>query len=236
MTTAQEVRSALLAELATITDAVRDGSWRSGEISSESPNQLGSTENPMSALGGAGLDWMMQFVSFLEEPLHQLRGNPDPMSSGATGFSDAGQDVASTADTYRQSTTTDTDGWSGEAADGYRESGDQYADGISALGESSSTVASAITGAAEVVGQVVGAVTGLVAEAVGQSIAAAIPQCVQIAVDCAQRIAAQLAALLSSGENLLKLVDGAIAVMGMAKQVLSQISTQGTTEQEDVRA
>ncbi|GAA4428940.1 WXG100 family type VII secretion target [Actinokineospora soli] len=249
-TTAQEIETALLAEVAAIAAAVRDGSWRSGEISSDAPDQLGSTENPMSGLSSSGLDWMTQFVSFLEEPLNELRGNPDPMSSGATGYSDAGTDVSGTADDYRKSTETDTDGWTGDAASGYRQSGSQYADGLSALGEGSSTVAGAISGAAEVVGQVVGIVTGLVAEAIGrivpimtqavaaapvtfgQSIAAAIPQCVQIAVDYGQRIAGQLAALLSSGENLLKLVEGALAVMDVAKQVLSAISSQGTTGQE----
>ncbi|MGH3762268.1 hypothetical protein [Actinophytocola sp.] len=47
----------------------------------------------------------------------------------------------------------------------------------------------------------------------GQSIAAAIPQCVRIAVDYAGRIAGKLAALLSSGEKLIKLIDGALGVL-----------------------
>ena len=39
-------------------------------------------------------------------------------------------------------------------------------------------------------------------------LAAAIPQCVQIAVECGGQIAAKLGELLTSGENLVKLVEG----------------------------
>ncbi|UVS78767.1 hypothetical protein Actkin_02503 [Actinokineospora sp. UTMC 2448] len=236
-----------LTELAAIANSVRGKGWLDGEISGDgSLEALGSSASPLSGLDSAGLGWLTSFVSFLEEPLHHLRGNPDSLSSGAQGFEGAGTEITAAADTYRQSTTKDTEDWSGQAASGYREAGARFADGVGALGEGSGTVASAISGAAEVVAQVVGIVSGLVAEAVGrmapimsqavaaapvtfgQSIVAAIPQCVQIAVDYGQRIAGKLAALLSSGENLLKLIDGALAVMDLVKQVLSQISSQST--------
>ncbi len=242
----------LLIELTVTTDAVRTKSWRSDEISGSgaSLDLIGATGSPLSALDGAGLGWLTPFVSFLEEPLNQLRGDPSPVTSGAQGLDSAGKDVTAAADTYRHSTSTETDDWSGDAASGYREAGSQYADGLAALGESSATVASALSGAGEVVAQVVEIVTGLVAEAVGkivpimteavaaapmtfgQSIAAAIPQCVQIAVDAGQQILGKLAALMASGQNLLKLVEGAVAVMGIVKQVLSRISQQSTQQEE----
>jgi uncharacterized protein YukE len=238
----------LLIEITVTTDAVRNRSWQSGEISGSnaSLDNLGSTANPLSELAGSGLGWVKPLVSFLEEPLNQLRGDPSPVSSGAQGYGDAGQKVAATADSYRQSTTKETDEWSGQAASGYQKSGSEYADGLAALGESSSTVASAISGAGEVVAQVVDIVTRLVAEAIGKiipimtkavaeapatfgaSIAAAIPQCVQIAVDYGQQILGKLAALLSSGENLLKLVTGAVTVMQMVTTALSGISGRAT--------
>jgi hypothetical protein len=242
----------LLVEVTVTTDAVRTKTWLSNEISgSGAPMDLiSSTESPLSTLGGAGLGWLTPFVSFLEEPLNQLRGNPGPVTSGARGFDSAGQDVTAAADTYRRSTTDETGDWSGDAAKGYREAGSQYADGLAALGESSTTVASALSGAGEVVAQVVEIVVGLVTEAVGkivpimteavaaapatfgQSIAAAIPQCVQIAVDAGQQVLGKLAALLSSGQNLLKLVDGAVAVMGLVTKALSRISQQSTQSEE----
>jgi uncharacterized protein YukE len=238
----------LLVEITVTTDAVRDKSWQSGEItgSNASLDTLGSTANPLTELAGSGLGWLTPLVSFLEEPLNQLRGDPSPVSSGAQGCGDAGRDVTSTADSLRQSSTKETDEWSGQAASGYQKSSSEYADGLAALGESATTVATAIAGAGEVVAQVVDIVTRLVAEAIGKiipimtkavaeapatfgaSIAAAIPQCVQIAVDYGQQILGKLAALVSSGENLLKLVTGAVAVMQLVTTALSGISGKST--------
>lgn len=241
----------LLVEITVTTDAVRKKTWVSGDISGDgtgdgAPLELvGSTTSPLSGLDSAGLGWVLPLISFLEEPLAQLRGDPEPVASGAQEFDRAGQDVTAAADTYRKAATKETEDWSGDAGSGYRDAGSQFADGLTALGESSTTVASALTGAGEVVAQVVQIVTGIVADAVGRivpimteavaqapvtfgaSIAAAIPQCVQIAVDAGQQIAGKLAALLASGENLLKLVDGALAVMRIVKQVLSKISGGG---------
>ncbi|MCT2582347.1 WXG100 family type VII secretion target [Actinophytocola gossypii] len=248
----QPTTAELLVELRLTTDAVRGKAWLSGEItgSTATLSALGSTENPLTGLSGAGLDWLMPMVSFLEEPLNQLRGNPDPVAAGADGFDGAGRDTATVADDYRRSTTEETDEWAGEAADGYRAAGAQQADGLAALGEASTTVASAVAGAGEVVAQVVDIVTRLVAEAVGkivpimtqavaaapatfgQSIVAAIPQCVGIAVDYGQRILGKLAALLASGDNLLKLVDAALAVLDLVKQVLTPIGQQSTQPEQ----
>jgi hypothetical protein len=49
---------------------------------------------------------------------------------------------------------------------------------------------------------------------------------VQIAVECGMRIAAKLGELLASGENLIKLVEGAQAVLKIVKQALSVIGEQ----------
>jgi uncharacterized protein YukE len=241
----------LLADLTSASDAVQRKDWLSAGLSGAGAalDVLGSAASPLSALGGAGLGWFTQFVSFLEEPLGQLRGNPGSVSSSAQGFDGAGQQVASLARSYRQSTGTETSDWSGSAASAYRNSGAQHADGIAALGQASTTVASAIAGAGEVVAQAIEIVTQLVTEAVakiipimtqavaaapatfGQSIAAAIPQCVQIAVEYGQKILEKLAALLASGQNLLKLVQGAQAVVQTVKEVLTQISQQSTQGQ-----
>lgn len=240
--------ASLLAELQSANSSVQGNGWVSSELSGGSGglNMLGSTTNPLTALTTAGLGFMTQLVSFLEEPLHQLRGNPDSVSSGSQAYGGAGQDVSDVANDYKQSTQNETSDWSGTSADDYRNAGSQHANGVSALGQASTTVASAIAGAGEVVGQAVGIITELVNEAVGkivpimtqaiaaapatfgQSIAAAIPQCVQIAVEYGQKIAQKLGALLSSGQNLMKLVQGALAVVDTVKQVMSAISQQST--------
>ncbi|EWC64154.1 hypothetical protein UO65_0480 [Actinokineospora spheciospongiae] len=204
--------------------------------------------NPLGGLAAAGLGWFMPLVSFLGEGLTQLQGgNGSSVSAGSRDFGDAGQSIGGVAEEYRQSATTQTAGWTGAAADEYRQAANQHADGIAGLGEASTGVGSAIIGAGQVVAQAIAEVTELIAEAVaqivpiltqaiaragetfGQSVVEAIPPCVGIAVEYALRIAAKLAALVASGENLMKLVQGGMAVVELIEQALSGISGQSVS-------
>ena len=208
-------------------------------------SMLSSALNPLGGLAAAGLSWFMPLVSFLGEPLTQLQGgNEGSVASGSQDFDNAGQDIAGVAGSYRQSAGTQTSEWSGTAATEYRDAAAQHADGVEGLGEASNTVGSAIIGAGQVVAQAIAEVTQLIAEAVaqivpimtqaiaragetfGQSVVEAIPPCVAIAVEYALRIAAKLAALVASGNNLLKLVEGALGVVDLIKAAMTTISKQ----------
>jgi uncharacterized protein YukE len=237
----------LVVDLKATDDAVRAKGWVAPGLGVPGAplGLLGSTLNPLTGLAAAGLGWFMPFVSFLGEGLTQLQGgNGASVTSGARDFGAAGQDIAGVADTYRTSTSAQTSGWSGAAASEYRDAAAQHADGIAGLGQASTTVGSAIIGAGQVVAQAIAEVTELIAEAVaqivpimtqamaragetfGQSVVEAIPPCVGIAVEYALRIAAKLAALVASGDNLLKLVQGGMAVVDLIQQALSGISQQ----------
>ena len=237
----------LVADLQSTDDAVRANGWVAPGLGTPgaSTGLLGSTLNPLTGLATAGLGWFLPFVSFLGEGLTQLQGgNGASVTSGAQDFGAAGQDIAGVAGSYRESTSAQTSNWSGTAASEYRDAGAQHADGVAGLGQASNTVGSAIIGAGQVVAQAIAEVTELIAEAVaqivpimsqavaragetfGQSVVEAIPPCVGIAVEYALRIAAKLAALMASGDNLLKLVQGAMAVVDLIQQALSGISQQ----------
>ncbi|WP_063741284.1 hypothetical protein [Saccharothrix syringae] len=239
--------TALLAELRATGDAVGGREWLSDELAGEPAaplGSLGSTERPLSALDGAGLGFLTPMISFLEEPLDQLRGDPGAVSAGAGEFDSAARDATAVAAEYRSTAGAETDGWSGRASSDYLRKGTELADGVLSVAETSLTAAKALVGAGEVVAQVVEVVTGLVAKAVGQigpimtkaiaeapatfgqSIALAIPECVRIAVECGVEIAGKLAALLASGENLIKLVEGALGVLKVVKEVMSFIGEQ----------
>jgi hypothetical protein len=239
--------NALLAELRAAGAAVDNKEWLSSDLAGGQPaplGALGSTERPLSALDSAGVGFLTPMISFLEEPLDQLRGDPGSVTSGATEFDTAGRDATSVAEEYRSSVGDETSEWSGEASTDYLKTGTELADGILSIAETSLTSAKAMIAAGEVVAKVVADVTQLITEAVGkitpiitqavaaapatfgQSIAVAIPQCVQIAVDCGTRIAGKLAELLASGENLIKLVEGALSVLKVVKEVLSFIGEQ----------
>lgn len=237
----------LLAELRLAGNAVGNREWLSAELAGEpavSLDTLGSTASPLSGLAGAGVGFLTPMISFLEEPLHQLRGDPDSVSAGAGEFDSAGQDASAVGEEYRSAAGRETSEWSGASAASYQQTGMELADGILSIAETSLTSAKAMIGAGEVVAQVIDIVTRLITEAVGkivpimteaiaaapatfgQSLAVAIPQCVQIAVDCGVQLAGKLAALLSSGENLIKLIDGALGVLKIVKQVLTFIGEQ----------
>jgi hypothetical protein len=239
--------NALLAQLRVAKGAVDRKEWLSAELSGGQPGSvdaISSTGNPLSTLDSSGMGFLTPMVSFLEEPLGQLRGDPSSVSSGASEFDGAGQSGTTVAEEYRSTAGSQTSEWSGQAASDYLSKGTDLADGILSIAETSLTSAKALIGAGEVVGKAVADVTQLITEAVGkivpimtqaiaeapptfgQSIAVAIPQCVQIAVDYAGRIADKMAALLSSGENLMKLVDGALGVLKIVKQVMSFIGEQ----------
>jgi uncharacterized protein YukE len=234
-------------DLRTTGDAVRSKGWVAPGLGSPAAplGLLGSSLNPLSGLVAAGLGWFVPLVSFLGEPLTQLQGGDGAsVSSGAGDFAGAGRDLGGVADAYRESTSAQTSRWSGQAAEEYRTTAARHADGVAGLGAASSTTGDAITGAGEVVAQCIAEVTELVAEAVahivpimtqamaragetlGQSVVEAIPQCVGIAAEHATRIAAKLAALLASADNLLKLVQGGMAVVDRINQALPSISRQ----------
>lgn len=239
--------AALLAELRSVSAAVDSKEWLSGGLAGDPDAPLGalnSTERPLSALDGAGVGFLTPMISFLEEPLNQLRGDPDSVSSGAGEFDSAGKDATSVAEEYRSSVGDETSEWSGQAGTDYLKAGTELVDGILSIGETALTSGKAMIAAGEVVAKVVAAVTRLITEAIaritpiitqalaaaaatlGQSLAVAIPQCVQIAVEYGGKIAGKLAELLASGENLVKLVEGALGVLKVVKEVVSFIGEQ----------
>jgi uncharacterized protein YukE len=239
----------LLAQIHETAAAVRGRSWASPELSGGTGglgNLAGGTD-PVAGLSSAGLGWFAPFVSFLSQPSSVLQGNPGPVSTGSSGFAQGGQAVSGLASQYQQAASTETKGWTGDASSAYQGTSTQILDSISSLAEAAYSMSDAIAGAGEVVGQAVGIITQLGGEAIGQivpimsqavaaapltggqSIAAAIPQCVAIATNYGQQMLAKLAALLASGQNLLKLVKGALAVVQLVTKALKQLGQQSTS-------
>jgi hypothetical protein len=244
----------LVVDLKANDDAVRANGWVAPGLGMPGAplGMLESTLNPLGGLAAAGLGWFMPLVSFLGDGLTQLQGgNSASVSSGSQDFGAAGQDIGDLASSYRASTSAQTSEWSGAAASDYRDTAAQHADGVAGLGQASTGVGSAIIGAGQVVAQCIAEVTELIAEAVsqivpimtqaiaragetfGQSVAEAIPPCVGIAVEYALRIAAKLAALMASGDNLMKLVQGAMAIVGLIQQAMQGISQQSVRSEPD---
>ncbi|MEV0698963.1 hypothetical protein AB0I53_13740 [Saccharopolyspora sp. NPDC050389] len=240
----QSSTSQVVDDLKSTIQAVQNKDWQTGDFGGAGAGMqlLGSVSNPLSALAGAGFGFLAESVSFLEEPLQQLAGDPSSIASGSQGFQDAGRAVSTIADAYGQSTGPETSGWSGEAAAGYLKTGAELVDGINGLGQAGVALAEAAAGAGEAVAKTLQEVTTLVNEAVGKiimimnqaiaaaqatfgaSIAAAIPQAVQVAVEYGGRIMGHLQTLLSSAQNLMTHVDSTAKAVAALTDKIVQIS------------
>ncbi|HEX6361077.1 hypothetical protein [Actinophytocola sp.] len=239
--------NALLAQLRIAKGAVDKKEWLSADLAggpTVSLDTINSTGSPLSTLDSSGMGFLTPMVSFLDEPLNQLRGDPSPVSSGANEFDGAARNGTAVAEEYRSTASGQTSEWSGQAASDYLSKGTELADGILSIAETALTTAKGLIGAGQAVAKTVADVTTLINEAVGrivpimskaiaeapmtfgQSIAAAIPECVGIAVECAGKIAGKMAELLSSGENLIKIIDGSVGVVKLVKEVLTFIGKQ----------
>jgi hypothetical protein len=239
----------LVADLSATNDEVRGMGWVAPGLGVPgSPlGLLTSTLNPLATLVTSGLGWFAPMVSFLGEPLTQLQGgNSASISSGSQSFDEAGKNLDGVAGALKGAISAETTGWSGTAASDYRATATQQADGVSGLGQASTTTGSAIIGAGQVVAQAIAEVTEIISEAVAEivpimtqamarqgpppadpgAVAEAIPPCVGIAAAAAARCAAKLAALIASGDNLMKLVQGAMGIVDLIKSALSSISQQ----------
>ncbi|WP_370939943.1 hypothetical protein [Amycolatopsis sp. cg13] len=245
--------SQLLADLKTTTQAVENHDWVSAGLGGATTalDLLGASQDPLAALTSAGFGMITELVRFLEEPLKQLQGNPDSVSSHSQGMEGGGQQVSSVADDYRQSAGPETSGWSGSSASSYRDNSSQHADCVEAVGQAGIAMAKAATGAGKVVAKAQQEVGGLISEAVGQiiqlmtqafaaaqatfgaSIAAAIPQAVAIATQYGGQIAQKLGVLLSDSDNLLQLITSVTQGLEAATQLMTKLSEASKSGSED---
>ncbi|MGW4399496.1 hypothetical protein ACWEHA_29765 [Amycolatopsis nivea] len=234
----------LLADLKTTTKAVENHDWVSAGLGGATTalDLLGASQDPLAALTSAGFGMITELVRFLEEPLKQLQGNPDSVSSHSQGMEGGGQQVSSVADDYRQSAGPETSEWSGSSASSYRDNSSQHADCVEAVGQAGIAMAKAATGAGKVVAKAQQEVGGLISDAVGQiiqlmtqafaaaqatfgaSIAAAIPQAVAIATQYGGQIAQKLGVLLSDSDNLLQLITSVTQGLEAATQLMTKLS------------
>ncbi|SDD38608.1 WXG100 family type VII secretion target [Actinokineospora iranica] len=238
--------SQLLAEISTLSDSVLNREWSTGELAGlPKPNDFGaliSSANPLANLSSAGVGMLTPHVSFLAKPLDEFRGDSGAVSAPAQGMATAAEHTRVLADTFRQSITTETSGWTGEAADKHRITSAQFADGITAISEAAKTISGAIVGAGEDVVKALTAITGIIGKAVGMmvpvmangialapmtmglSIGEAITECVGIATEAGQEIAGVMGNLLANAMNLMKLVDMVLTIVHAVTQLLQKLA------------
>ncbi|ONI81459.1 hypothetical protein ALI144C_19190 [Actinosynnema sp. ALI-1.44] len=236
----------LLAELSTVSNAVLDSDWSTGPLAAlPTPAGFGpltSSATPLDALSSAGVGMLTPHVAFLAKPLDQFRGDSGVVSALAQGMAAVAVDVRALADTYRQAGTTETSGWTGEAADRYQAAGTQFTEGVTVIAEAAKTVSGAVIGAGEEVVKAITRIVQLIDAAVaemipvmadgiarapltmGTSVTEAITKCVAIANGYSAQIADVMANLLANATNLMKLVDSVLTIVHTVTQLLRKLA------------
>jgi uncharacterized protein YukE len=105
---------------------------------------IGFAIDPLGSVLTAGVGWLLEHVSFLREPLDALLGNPDEINANLDQLKQAALEMHTIAEEHRQDLAT-VDGWTGDAADAYRDS-------MSRLSEELDSMGSTLDGTAAVVG------------------------------------------------------------------------------------
>lgn len=256
-----QTTSQLLSELSTVSNAVANREWSTGGLADQSKSgdfgPLISSPNPLANLDSAGVGMLTPHVSFLAKPLDEFRGDSGAVSTPAQGMATAAADIQALADTFRQTSTTETSGWTGEAAEGHRVTSAEFAEGITAIAEAAKTISGAIVAAGD---EVVGALTTIIQEisaavgemvpvmadgiaraplTMGASIGTAITECIGIATRHGAEIAKAMKTLLGNAMNLMKLVNMVLTIVHAVAQLLQKLAklaegsdtsaTKGTT-------
>jgi uncharacterized protein YukE len=173
-----------------------------------------------------------------------LFGDPNSIRANAATWTSAGTRLATTAEQYRDTSVSQTTAWTGAAANSYRATSADHANGVEGFAQASQGLSAAITGAGQLVAEIRKVVMDLISQAVnkiimqiiqalaaswctfGASIATAIVQIVQTAVSTAQKLLGNLVKLLQSLQKVFQLVVKLVQIFKTVKATIEQIGNQ----------
>jgi DNA anti-recombination protein RmuC len=245
---AQKSGTALLPDIKGTVAAIESGDWMgaAGGIAQTALDVIGISTDPLGAITSAGFGWAVQHVSFLREPFDMLFGDPASIKANAATWTSAGTQLATTAQQYRDTSVSQTTAWTGAAANSYRATSADHANGIEGFAQASQGLSAAITGAGQLVAEIRKVVMDLISQAVnkiimqiiqalaaswctfGASIATAVVQIVQTAVSTAQKLLGKLVKLLQSLQKVFQLVVKLVQIFKTVKATIEQIGNQAS--------
>src|SRR3954471_5464884 len=241
----------LLKDIQSTAQAFDKGDWLQGGLGvvKVAMDVMDVAGDPLGAIGGAGLGWVLGAISFLREPFDVLKGNSGSVSSSAQSWGSSGSSLASTADLFRQASSDQTRNWTGTAADGYRAASNNQSNAIQALAQASQAVSGAMQQGGQAVAQARKSVMDLISEAVqkiiqicidalskswlsfGASIAMGIAQSVQKAVQTAQKMAQEIQSLIQTLQKIIQVVQKVVQIAQQVKELVEMIGGKASGEQ-----
>jgi hypothetical protein len=176
--------------------------------------------DPISALLANGLGWAMEYFEPLRQMLDELTGKPDVVASHAATWTRMAAELADVSADLKAALAADLPGWTGGAADGYRRLMAVNFEAIGGLGATAAAMAAATEGAGGLVEMTREIVRDLIADLVARVIVWAVEaifvitipviasQIAAAVVKWAGRILTYITSLITSLQNLAKLLDG----------------------------
>ena len=144
-----------------------------GNVAAAGMDALGFIANPLGMLGGAGIGWLIEHVSFLKEPLDDLAGDPDQVTKVAAVW---GEQVGKTCEKvgaeFERIAQSQTASWQGKAADSYRSTAAELAGEVRNLASAANIVQGVVQGAGVLVAAVRGMIRDMIADVVAEIIIA----------------------------------------------------------------
>ncbi len=239
----QQAATSLFNDVQSTSNAIERGDWLTAGIGATNVamDVISLGGDPLGSISSAGFGWLIGQIKFLREPFDKLLGDANSIVNSANGWANAGQELMSTAQKYRQETERQTCNWTGPAADSYRTAAATQAKNLDALSKISKSVSDAIAGAGKALAEVRKAVIDTINQACnriimiiiealaaawgsfGASIAKGIAQSVQTAVSAAQKMLTKIQKLISTLQKVMQLIQKVLQLAQAVKQLLQLV-------------
>ena len=128
---------------------------------------LGAAMAPLTALGSAGLGWLIEHVDFLEQALEELTGDPAAIEAQAQTWRNVAKQVRGSAAEYSSTAATLPATWHGEGANSYQGAAGAFDHALQSSADGAEGAASAI----ETAGVLVGIERGLIRDLISEFVA-----------------------------------------------------------------
>ena len=167
----------LVEDATRITAGIRDGSWVDVSLGGVGATleALSPAIDPIGALVGWGVGWLLEHLQPLRDALDQLAGDADEIAAHAATWTNIAARTGSARAGYDQRLRTDVAGWAGAAGDAYRAHAAEQLVVLDGISVASSGIAAAVDGTGLLVSMVRGIVRDLIADFVA-TLAVRLPQ------------------------------------------------------------
>jgi hypothetical protein len=132
---------------------------------------LGMVMDPVGSVFAAGVGWLIEHVGPLQEVLDDLAGDPPTIRSYGETWNNVAAELTAIQDDLADAVNSELSGWTGDAADAYREASAGRTEALNGAATVCSGVGLVVTLVGELVAAVREFLRDLIADAVGRLIA-----------------------------------------------------------------